>query len=114
MSEAVETGRQHRAAPTWVRIGIVGLFGLFYAYAVWNTIAEIISVSQMGLSGTGWALLIFAAVFPLIIFTAAGSLGWKRPVSELAVALLAGLGVVAVFWLNMVAYLATNLQVFLQ
>ena len=51
-------------------------------------------------------LILLAALFPLIAFGVAFALGWRRSWWELALVLLAGLGLVAVFWLNVVAYSA--------
>lgn len=103
-----------RRVPVAVRVGILGVFGLFYAYAVWNVVAQIVALNELGLSAAGWALLVFSAVFPLIVLIAAGALGWARRLGEMAIILLAGLGVVAVFWLNMVSYLLRNFDIFLR
>ena len=71
-----------RPAPTWLTVTISVAFGLFYAYAVWNAVAFLITqaTSAFGLNGVGWAFLIFAAAFPLIVFAAAFAIGWRlRP-----------------------------------
>ena len=82
---------------------IVGAAGLFYAYGVWNAIAYLVTFAQGGLNGYGWFVLLFSAVFPILIFAAAFALGRRRSALELSVVLLAGLGLVAVFWINVVA-----------
>ena len=99
-----------RPAPTWLTVTISVAFGLFYAYAVWNAVAFLITqaTSAFGLNGVGWAFLIFAAAFPLIVFAAAFAIGWRRPAWQFALVLLAGLGLVAVFWLNVLAYSYSN------
>jgi hypothetical protein len=84
----------------WVTGLVLGLAGLFYAYAVWNAVAHLISMAQGGLSGVGWITLSFGIVFPY-------GLGRRRGVGELALALLAGLGIVAVFWLSLLAFSLT-------
>jgi hypothetical protein len=95
-----------RGMPTWLAAVISGAAGLFYAYAVWNAVAFLIAqaTGPLGLNGAGWALLLFASAFPILVFAAAFALGVRRPPTVLAVLLLCGLALVAVFWLNVLAY----------
>ncbi len=104
------TVRRTRALPTWIVVTISVLFGLFYAYAVWNAVDFLGAQASgpLGLNGYGWTVLLLAVVFPLVAFGAAFALGWRRAWWEFALVLLTGLAVVAVFWLNIVAYSATN------
>lgn len=95
------------ASPGWVVGLVLGLAGLFYAYAVWNAVAHLIAMAQGGLSGGGWAVLSFGVVFPAIVFAFAYVIGRRRRAGELALALLAGLGIVAVFWMSLIAYSLT-------
>lgn len=90
-------------SPRWLTGLVVGLAGLFYAYAVWNAIAHLITMAQTGLTGGGWATLLFGVVFPAIVFAFAYAIGRRRTVGELALVFLAGLGVVAVFWMSLIA-----------
>ncbi|WP_029144411.1 hypothetical protein [Microbacterium luticocti] len=103
MSEQV---RQRPTIPTWLAAVISGGFGLFYAYAVWNAVAFLVAqaTGPLGLNGLGWALLLFAVVFPIVVFAAAFALGLRRGAGALALLMLVGLGLVAVFWLNVLAY----------
>lgn len=87
---------------------IVGAAGLFYAYGVWNAIAYLVTFAQLGLNAYGWFVLLFSAVFPILIFAAAFALGRRRGALELSVVMLAGLGLVAVFWINVVALSSVN------
>lgn len=91
------------ASARWLVGLVVGLAGLFYAYAVWNAVAHLISMVQTGLTGTGWVTLLFGVVFPAIVFAFAYLIGRRRVVGELALSFLAGLGIVAVFWLSLLA-----------
>lgn len=91
-----------------VKTIIVGLAGLFYAYGVWNAVAYLVTVAQYGLNAYGWFVLIFSVLFPILVFAAAFGLGRRRSVLELTVVMLAGLGLVAVFWINVVALSATS------
>ena len=88
--------------------GYAGAFGLFYAYAVWNALGNLIAASPLGLNALGWFLWIFTTVFPILAFAVAFTLGFRRPPLHFALIMLTGLAVTAVFWLNVVAYTATN------
>lgn len=97
-----------RSMPTWAVVAISVLFGLFYAYALWNALAFLVAqaTGPLGLNGYGWFVLLLAVAFPLIAFGVAFALGWRRVWWQFALVLLTGLCVVAVFWLNIVAYAA--------
>lgn len=105
---AASSSRRPFAMPTWLVASIAGAFGLFYAYAVWNAVAFLIeqATGTLGLNGAGWALLLAAVVFPIVVFAVAFALAARRTAGAFALVLLAGLGLVAVFWLNVVAYAA--------
>lgn len=99
-----------RRGPSWLSAAVAGVFGLFYAYAVWTAFAFLLAQATgvEGLNGGGWAILLFSVVFPIIVFVAGVVLARRRPVLDLAVVLLVGLGLVAVFWLNILTYAITN------
>lgn len=102
---SVDSGRQGRERTTrWPAALVLGLAGLFYAYAVWNAVAHLVSMAQTGLSTAGWITLVFGVVFPALVFAFAAGIGRRRRVGELALVLLAGLGLVAVFWLCLLAF----------
>lgn len=105
---AASTSGRGRRNPTWLLVAISVLFGLFYAYALWNALAFLISQASgpLGLNGYGWFVLLLAVAFPLLAFGAAFAIGWRRAAWEFALVLFAGLCVVAVFWMNVVAYSA--------
>jgi hypothetical protein len=95
-----------RRTPTWLVATIAGAFGLFYAYAVWNALGNLIEAAQLptGMNGLGWFVWIFAVAFPMVAFAIAFAFGYKRPAHQLLLALLTGLALVAVVWLDVVAY----------
>ncbi|GAT72923.1 hypothetical protein [Microbacterium hydrocarbonoxydans] len=97
-------------SPRWLVGLIVGLAGLFYAYAVWNAVAHLIGMARAGLTGIGWVTLIFGVLFPAIVFAFAYAIGRRRNAGELGLVLLAGLGVVAVFWLSLIGYSVLNMD----
>lgn len=98
----------------WLLGTIMGLFGLFYAYAVWNAIGNLVAAVQaagevgLSLNALGWTLWIFAIAFPIIVYVFAFWLSHRRHAGHAVLIMLAGLGLIAVFWLDLVAYTALN------
>ncbi|VXB00864.1 conserved membrane hypothetical protein [Microbacterium sp. 8M] len=101
-AEAVTTTDPRR--PRWILYTLLGVFGLLYAYAVWNAIAYMIPLVGLAVDATTWVALILAIVMPVIVYALAVALTRRRGLGVLALVLLAGLGVVAVFWLDVVGY----------
>lgn len=98
--------KRPRLMPTWIVVTIAGIFGLFYAYAVWNSLGNLIQTLQLTpLNLGGWLVWLFAIVFPIVVFALAFGLGYRRRAAHFALILLAGLALVAVFWLDLLAYL---------
>jgi hypothetical protein len=97
-----------RKNPTWLVATIAGVFGLFYAYAVWNALGNLIQAAPLGMNALGWFLWIFATLFPILVFGVAFALGFRRPAGTFALIMLTGLALTAVFWLDVVAYTTTN------
>ncbi|MFE6995001.1 hypothetical protein ACFVAE_03520 [Microbacterium sp. NPDC057659] len=88
---------------------ITGLAGLAYAYLVWNAIAFLIGVAPLGLAAMDWVALLFAAVLPALVFTAAIVLARRRTLWQYVIVLLAGVGLSAVFWLNVLSYMMRSI-----
>lgn len=108
MSDAVISTR--RTVPTWYAATLGILFGLVYAYVVWQAIASLVigASGALGLNVMGWLVWVMAAVVPVIAFGAAFVIGRRRGMLGYALVLFAGLGVVAVFWLNILSYTTMN------
>lgn len=98
--------RRTSALPTWAVATIAGFFGLLYAYVVWNavTLLSYQASGALGINGLGWVVLVLAAVFPIGVFAVAFALGWRRTALRFMAILLTGLALVAVFWVNVLAY----------
>ncbi|WP_127819550.1 bacitracin resistance protein [Microbacterium sp. CPCC 204701] len=113
-TDAAASVPRHRRSPLWLVVAISGLVGLFYAYAVWNAIGNLIETigfygeAGMSLTALGWLVWIFAAAFPLLVWGAAFALAHRRAAHELFLVMITGLALVAVFWLNVVAYTTLN------
>ncbi|SDQ12855.1 hypothetical protein [Microbacterium sp. cf332] len=108
----VDTSAEKHAhrTPTWLIATVAGAFGLFYAYAVWVAVGHLVTQATgvLGLNGLGWAVLGSAIVFPILVFAGAFALGHRRGAGSFALILLAGLGLTAVFWLNILSYSITQ------
>lgn len=112
--DAAASRSSARTAPLWVVVAISGLTGLLYAYAVWNAIGNLVETvgflgdTGLSLNALGWFVWIFAAVFPIVVWGAAFALAHRRAAHELFLVMVTGLALVAVFWLNVVAYTTLN------
>lgn len=91
-------------APRWAILVVLLLTGVFYAYALWNAVAFLITAAGAGLSLYGWFVLLFAVVLPLGVLAAVYAIARKRSILAVLLTSLAGLGLVAVFWLNVIAH----------
>jgi len=102
----VSAQKPRRALPTWLIVTISVLFGLFYAYFVWNAVDFLVQAASgaQPLNGYGWFVLLLSVLFPLLAFGVAFAIGWRRTWWQFALVLLTGLSVVAVFWLNILTY----------
>jgi len=93
--------------PVWATAVIAGAFGLFYAYMVWNAVAFLVDRASR-LYPLGWTVLLLAVVMPILVFAGAFALGQRRRAWQFALLMLTGLGLVCVFWLNVLAYSWTS------
>lgn len=72
------------AAPLWLAVTIAVLFGVFYAYDVWEAVGNLVGLNiqaaALGVPLTGWgvALLVAALVVPFLAFGVALWLGRHR------------------------------------
>jgi hypothetical protein len=95
-----------RTGPFWLTVTIAILFGLFYAYDLWEAIGNLVGLNiQAGgldtsLSGFGWTVLILAVLIPVGVYGFAFWLGRNRVVGVQALMFFTGLCLVAVFSLD--------------
>lgn len=91
------------------RVGVAALFGLFYAYYLFDAIRSLIELPAqyelVGLSRADapWALLVLGVVIPVVVFLAALIVGRRRSVGSQALIYLVGLGAVACLGLGVIA-----------
>lgn len=95
-ADAAAEERAPRAAqPLWLRVGLAVLFGLFYAYDVWEVVESLVQILSLGLTFTpiGWAIMIVALLAPLGLFAAAFAIGRRRGILISVLAYVTGLAV---------------------
>lgn len=95
-------------ASSLIRGFLTGLFGLAYAFIVWNATFYVIQMAQAGLSGYGWVVLLMPVIVPMIVFVVALALTRRRSLGILVLVMFAGLGLSAVFWLDTLSYALRN------
>jgi hypothetical protein len=90
------------ATPLWLAITIAVLFGVFYAYDVWEAVGNLVGLNVyadglgIALTGAGWALLVVGVALPLLVFGTAFWLGRRRGPLAQVVLFLAGFALVQV------------------
>ncbi|KFF60168.1 hypothetical protein JF66_06095 [Cryobacterium sp. MLB-32] len=95
-----------RRTPAWLAVTLAVLFGLFYAYDVWEAVGNLLGLSttvqslDTQFSAFGWVVLIGAIVVPVGLFAGAFVLGRSRAPLGQVLLYLAGLGVSAVVSLD--------------
>ena len=89
----------------WVTLVVIVLFGLLYAYDVWEAIGNLLTLPPFYLdqADVPWWLLIGNLAVPLLGFGLALWLGWKRPLVAKVLFFAVGLAVVAVLTLDAIA-----------
>ena len=95
------TTATRRRPPRWALLSIAILFGLFYAYDVWEAVGNLVGLNLQAqsldtqLSGFGWVVLIFGVLLPVLVYAMAYWLGRNRAFGVQALTLLVGLCAVA-------------------
>ena len=98
------------ATPLWLAVTIALLFGVLYAYDVWEAVRDLVGMSllvgDLGVSfaGFGLGLLIAALVVPLLVFAFAFWLGRRRNPLVQVVLFLTGYAVVQAITLDLAAF----------
>jgi hypothetical protein len=88
------------ATPLWLAVTIAVVFGVLYAYDVWEAIGNLVGLSiyagelEVGLTGYGVALLIAGVAVPLVVYATAFWLGRRRGPLAQVVLFLAGFALV--------------------
>ena len=90
-----ESAKREIGLPTII---VAGIFGLLYAYDLWEAISGALEVpmsyAAIGFeASTPWAPLIAALVFPVVTFVAVFLIGLRRNIGEKALLYVTGLAV---------------------
>jgi len=97
------------ATPLWLAVTIAALFGVLYAYDVWEAVRDLVGmtmlVGDLGVSfaGVGIGILIAALLVPLVVFGIAFWLGRRRGPIVQVVLFLAGYALVQALTLGLSA-----------
>ena len=92
--------------PQWLAMTLAVLFGLFFAYDVWEGLGNLVGMLTianelgLGLSVLGWIVLLTAMLLPIALFGLAFWLGYKRPPLQQIALYLAALAVSAALYLG--------------
>lgn len=110
MSESTTASTGRHALPMWAVYAVAGVFGLLYAFAVWTAVSFLFgqALGPIGLNGMGWFVLLLPVFLPILVFVGAVLVGAKRRLVPYVLIMSAGLGLVGVFWLNVLAYAYSN------
>lgn len=113
----VATPKPTRTALPWPRLAVIALFGLFYAYDLFEAISNIFGVTaQLAEYNTAaaavglnvipvpWTLLVANVALPVITMGVALLLGRRSGLAIAAFLLLAGLAVSATLTLSVTAF----------
>jgi hypothetical protein len=108
--DASESARATRpATPLWLAVTIAVLFGVLYAYDVWEAVRDLVGmtmlVGELGVSfaGIGIGILIAALLVPLLVFGIAFWLGRHRGPLVQVVLYLTGFALVQALTLDLSA-----------
>jgi len=110
-TDSSDTGTTRRTVtPLWLAVTIAVIFGVLYAYDVWEAVRDLVGVSLMvgdlgvTLAGVGLALLIAALLVPLAVFVLAFWLGYRRGPLAQVLLFLTGYAVVQALTLDLGAF----------
>lgn len=116
--EGAADGAERAARPRrldWVALVIGGLFGLLFAYQLFEGLANLIGLpvfyDQLNIDGAAipWAVLVAGVLVPPAVFVGATALGLRRTLPQKVVLWIAGLAVSAALALSFIAMAARAL-----
>lgn len=96
-------------APAWLTLTLAIVFGLLFAYDVWEAVGNLVGVNvvasglETSINALGWVVLISGILLPVLVFALAYRLGRRRDPLAQVLLYLAGLGTVAAVSLSLLA-----------
>lgn len=115
MTVANKTATEQKATtdapthPRWIDLALGILFGLFFAFDVWEAIENVIVfstvASQVGASVTAlsWVFLVLLIILPIVLFAIAYLVGRRRGIVAKILLYLAAIGVSSATSLSIVS-----------
>jgi hypothetical protein len=85
----------------WLSLVVAALFGLFYAYDLWEAVSNLVALPSVydevgiGAENVPWWLLWSGVIIPVLVFVLAFVLGRRQNVFAKALIFLLGLAIVA-------------------
>jgi len=107
MTDVARPTPAERAPAHWAVVAILVLFGLLYAYDLWEAVETLVVAPPTFVSvgaAVPWTAFIANVIIPFVVFGLAVVLGRRRRLFEKAALLFAGLCLVAVLTLTLTAY----------
>jgi hypothetical protein len=110
MSAEVQAADSVVSRPPWPRIALAVVFGLFYAYDVWEVVASAVQILGLGLgfSAIGWVIMVAALLAPFVCFAAAFLIGRRRGLLVAVLSYATGLAVSAVLFFSLTVLLGAS------
>jgi hypothetical protein len=96
-------------APAWLALSLAVLFGLLFAFDVWEAVGNLVGVSVVAsglgttINAVGWVVLTLGILLPIAVFALAYWLGRRRNPLAQVLLYFAGLGTVAAVSLSLLA-----------
>jgi hypothetical protein len=109
VSQETETTRGRYG---WTSVVAAVVFGLLYAYVLWNAIGNLINLPKEFGSVTPWWLLIVDVSVPVVAYAAAWFIGRRASLGARALFFLIGLAVVACSTVGSIAYVQSHFGLF--
>jgi hypothetical protein len=102
-----ETTPAPRAKYGWPSIAIAIVFGLVYAYVLFEALGNLLQLPGTLGASTPWAVLIVDVALPVIVFVVAILLGRRRPILYRVLFFVAGATVLSCATVASIAYVQT-------
>lgn len=93
----------------WMSVAVAGVFGLFYAYDLWEAVSTLIELPVFyeafgfDVAQLPWWVLVLLVLLPIVAFAVALWAGRRRSLGERALIFLLGLAIVAGLSLGLIA-----------
>ncbi|HEX4443084.1 MAG TPA: bacitracin resistance protein [Galbitalea sp.] len=92
----------------WPSVLVAAVFGILYAYVLWQAVEDLIQLPAQFGSVTPWWLLILDIVVPVAAFVVAFFVGRRRSLGGRALLFLVGLALVACSTVSSISFFYTH------